>query len=217
MVTTRCLARIDYNAAAVTASVGVALNVSPRPETHITRPVLPEPPLNVLIKYIDNLTEYCGRAIAWLTLAMALLTCTIVVMRYVLESGSVALQESVSYLHAIIFMLGVSFALKRGAHVRVDIFYRRFSARARAGVEVAGTCLLLMPVCAVMFWLSIEYVANSWSVGETSGESSGLPWVYLLKTLLLVMPVLLILQGLSELLKSCRTFYPSQSAAANQE
>lgn len=154
---------------------------------------------------IDAFTEYCGKFTALLTAAMVIITCTIVVMRYVLETGSIALQESLTYLHAMVFMGGISFALKRGGHVRVDIFYRNFSPRTQACVDLAGAFLLLIPVCLVIFWLSFDYVVNSWVIQETSNESNGLPWVYLLKTLLLIMPSLLLLQGIAELIKSLRT------------
>lgn len=148
---------------------------------------------------INQLTEYCGRLTAWATLAMMICTGLIVVIRYIFDSGSIVLQESIVYLHAFAFMLGTAFTLKRGAHVRVDIFYRHFSARTRAMVDTFGALFFLLPTCAVIFWLSFDYVASSWAIAETSSESSGLPWVYLLKTLLLLMPSLLLLQGMAEL------------------
>lgn len=155
--------------------------------------------------YIDTFTEYCGKLTAWATLTMMLCTCFVVVARYLFGSGSIALQETVIYLHAFAFMLGTAFTLKRGGHVRVDIFYRQFSARTRALVDTFGALFFLLPTCAVIFWLSFDYVTNSWAVYERSAESAGLPWVYLLKTLLLIMPSLLLLQGISELIKAITT------------
>jgi len=148
---------------------------------------------------VDSITEFTGKLIAWLTLALMLVTCLVVFMRYFLAAGSIALQESIGYLHATLFMLGAAFTLKRGGHVRVDIFYRRFSGRTQAWIDIAGTVLFLLPVCALMIWLCWDYVANSWSIRETSSEGSGLPFVYLLKSLLLLMPAALLLQGLAEL------------------
>ena len=155
-----------------------------------------------LTRAIDSFTDYCGKTVAWLTAAMVIVTCTIVVMRYALESGSIALQESLTYLHALVFMGGIGFTLKRGGHVRVDIFYRKFSTRSKAYVDLAGAVLLLLPVTLVIFWLSLDYVNNAWAIKEVSSESAGLPWVYLLKTLLLIMPVALLLQGFAEFLKA---------------
>ncbi|MBQ0720611.1 MAG: TRAP transporter small permease subunit [Gammaproteobacteria bacterium] len=157
------------------------------------------------ISTIDTFTEFCGKLTAWATLAVMLCTCFVVVARYFFGSGSIALQETVIYLHAFAFMLGTAFTLKRGGHVRVDIFYRNFSPRQRALVDTCGAVFFLLPTCALIFWLSFDYVRNSWAIYERSAESAGLPWVYLLKTLLLIMPSLLLLQGIGEFLKSLRT------------
>ena len=154
---------------------------------------------------IDTFTEYCGKLTAWATLAMMLCTCFVVVARYLFGSGSIALQETVIYLHAFAFMLGTAFTLKRGGHVRVDIFYRHFSLRRRALVDALGAVFFLLPTCGLIFWLSFDYVSNSWAIYERSAESAGLPWVYLLKSLLLIMPTLLLLQGIGEFLKSLAT------------
>jgi TRAP-type mannitol/chloroaromatic compound transport system permease small subunit len=151
---------------------------------------------------IDAFTDWCGRSISWLTLAMALLTCIVVVMRYWLELGSIALQETVLYLHATVFLLSIPYALKLEKHVRVDIFYRQMSPSTQALVNVIGGILFLLPVCGLIFWLSLDYVSASWDVHETSAEGSGLPIVYLLKSLLLIMPVLLLLQGVAEIIKN---------------
>lgn len=151
---------------------------------------------------IDRFTEFTGQAVAWLSLVMMLVVCAVVFMRYFLESGSLALQELSSYLHATVFMLGAAFALKRGSHVRVDIFYRRWTARTQAIVNVVGGLVFLLPVCGLLLVLSWGYVGDSWAIRETSSEPGGLKAVYLLKTLMLIMPVLLSLQGISQILKS---------------
>jgi len=155
-----------------------------------------------LIHSIDRFTDITGRAISWLTLLMVALTVIIVVLRYYFESGSIALQESVTYLHGVVFMLGIAFTLQRGGHVRVDIFYRGFSPRKKALVDFVGGILFLLPVCLLIFVFSWDYVAASWSIGETSEERSGIAGIYLLKTLLLLMPATLILQGIAEILRN---------------
>jgi len=162
---------------------------------------------------IDTFTEFCGKLTAWATLAMMLTTCFVVVARYLFGSGSIALQETVIYLHAFAFMLGTAFTLKRGGHVRVDIFYRHFSARGRALVDAFGAVFFLLPTCGIIFWLSFDYVSNSWTIYERSAESAGLPWVYILKSLLLIMPTLLLLQGIGEFLKSFRTLRSPANAS----
>ena len=164
-------------------------------------------PLNRLAGTISCFSEWCGRAVAWLTLAMAVLTTSVVVMRYLLHISSIGLQESITYLHAAVFLLGAAFTLKRGGHVRVDIFYRRMTERQQALVDALGGLLLLLPVCAVIFWLSLDYVLASWQVREVSTERDGLPFVYLLKSLLLVMPVTMALQGVAEIIGNLLFFY----------
>jgi len=151
---------------------------------------------------IDQLNEWIGRAVAWCTLAMVLVTFAVVVLRYGFGIGSIALQESITYFHALVFMLGAAYTLKHDAHVRVDVFYHRYSARHRALVDIAGTLLFLFPVSAFLFFTSLDYVAEAWRVQESSREPGGLPWVYLLKTIIPVAAMLLALQGLALLLRS---------------
>lgn len=158
--------------------------------------------ISTLIGAIDRFTEVTGRIVSWLTLLMVGMVVAVVIMRYFLEVGSIALQESVTYLHATVFMLGLAFTLKHGGHVRVDIFYRQFSARRQAMVNLVGGIFFLMPVCLLIFISSWDYVLSSWKIAETSAENNGLPFIYLLKTLMLIMPVTLILQGIAEILRS---------------
>jgi len=155
-----------------------------------------------LVHSIERFTEISGRLISWLTIVMVGLVVIIVFARYFLQVGSIALQESVTYIHATVFMLGLAFTLKRGGHVRVDIFYRQFSARRKALVNLVGGLLFLLPVSVLIFVASWDYVFASWAISETSAENTGLPFVYLLKTLMLIMPVTLLLQGIAEMLKS---------------
>ena len=147
--------------------------------------------------FIDELSEHTGRVIAWLTLGTVLLTFTVVVLRYGFDAGSIAMQEAISYLHAAVFMLGAAYTLKHDGHVRVDIVYRRLSASGQALVNLLGTLLLLLPVCLYIMTSSWEYVAISWNLREGSQEAGGLNAVFLLKTAIPVMAVLLMLQGIA--------------------
>jgi TRAP-type mannitol/chloroaromatic compound transport system permease small subunit len=153
--------------------------------------------LQTIAVLLDRFAETTGRIIAWLTLAMVLITFAVVILRKLFETGSIALQESVSYLHAAVFMLGAAYTLKQDGHVRVDILYQRFTPRTRAWVDLLGTLLLLFPVCLYIFFSSLEYVDASWSMLEGSREAGGLDGVFLLKTAIPVMAVLLLLQGCS--------------------
>lgn len=155
-----------------------------------------------LINKLEQTSELSGRLISWLTLFIVLVTFTVVVLRYVFDFGSIALQESITYLHAFVFMLGAAYTLKHEGHVRVDVFYRKMSTVKKAWVDLLGTLFLLYPVCLFIFIVSWDYVATSWSMFEQSREAGGLAYVYILKTALLLMPLLLILQGTALALKS---------------
>jgi TRAP-type mannitol/chloroaromatic compound transport system permease small subunit len=91
--------------------------------------------------------------------------------------------------------------LKRNGHVRVDILYQRLGRRAQATIDLLGSLLLLLPVSLFIAWISWEYVAESWAVHEGSREAGGIPGVYLLKTLILLMPALLLVQGIAAILQ----------------
>ncbi len=159
-------------------------------------------PLRSIVQIVDAFTDRCGRLLAWLALLMALLTATIVVMRYGFNTGSILAQELVTYMHGSLFMLGAAYALKQGAHVRVDIFYRNFSPRARAWVDSLGGIVFLLPLCIFIGGVSWDYVVESWSIMETSPEPGGIPAVFLLKTLIPLMALNLLLQGLAEIFRA---------------
>lgn len=146
---------------------------------------------------LDAVSEYTGRAVSWLTLGMVLATVGVVVLRYGFDQGLIWLQESVNWMHSLVFMLGAAYTLKADQHVRVDIFYRAMSERRKAAVNLAGTILFLLPLCAFLVVESLQYVATAWRIGERSREAGGLPMLYLLKTVIPVMAVLLALQGIS--------------------
>ena len=157
--------------------------------------------LAATVRCLDRFTDFTGRATAWLSVAMVLATSAVVVLRYGFNIGFIALQELVTYLHAAVFMLGAAFTLQRGGHVRVDIFYRRLPERRRMQVDIAGHLLFLAPVCLTVLFTSWDYVLVSWRIGEVSTEPGGLPAVFLLKTLLPLLALTLLAQGLAETLR----------------
>ncbi len=146
---------------------------------------------------IDRLNDRLGRAVAWLALIMVLAQFAVVVLRYMFGFGSIMMQESVIYLHAILFLAGAGYTLLHDGHVRVDIFYRDAAPRTRAFVDLIGVLIFLLPVCALIWWGSWSYVQTSWQVLEGSRETSGIHAVYLLKTAILVFSLLMALQGIA--------------------
>jgi TRAP-type mannitol/chloroaromatic compound transport system permease small subunit len=151
---------------------------------------------------IDRVIAAIGRAVAWLVLAVVLVQFVVVVLRYVFGIGSIRLSESVIYGHAAVFMLASAWTLQTNGHVRVDIFYADAAPRTKALVDLLGALLLLLPFVAVIVWFSVPYVARSWALLERSRETSGLPFVYLLKTLIPLFAMLLGLQGLSQAIRA---------------
>ena len=151
---------------------------------------------------LEALNEWVGRLVSWLSLFMVLVTFAVVVLRYAFDLGWIAMQESVTYMHAVLFMAGAAYTLRHQGHVRVDIFYRGFSERTRAWVDLLGGLLLLLPVCLFIFFSSWDYVASSWAIYEGSPEAGGIEGVYLLKSMILVLAALLLLQGIASVLRS---------------
>lgn len=146
---------------------------------------------------IDRLIRTIGRAVAWLALAIVLLQFALVVARYVLGFGSIWLSETVIYAHATLFMLAAAWTLQVGGHVRVDVFYADAGSRTRALIDLLGALLLLLPFTLVLAWFSVPFAARSWVVLERSQESSGLPLVFLLKTVIPLFAALMALQGVA--------------------
>lgn len=171
---------------------------------------------NKLIHFAESISVFTGKSVAWLTLIMMLTMCLIVLLRYGFNIGSIALQESVLYLHALVFMLGAAYTFKDDEHVRVDVFYRTFSDRRKAWVNIIGGLVLLLPVSLYTAFLSYEYVNASWRVLETSQEPGGLPFIYLLKTLIPLMMLTLIIQGVVDILKNIGTLKSLTNGTQNQ-
>ena len=153
---------------------------------------------------LERFSELTGSAVAWLTILMVLGTFVIVVLRYGFDLGWIAMQESITWMHAAVFMLGTAYTLKRDEHVRVDIFYRGMSVRYRAAVNLAGTAVFLLPMTVFLAISSWDYVWTSWAIREASREAGGLPYPFvpILKSLIPATAVLLSLQGVANLIGS---------------
>jgi TRAP-type mannitol/chloroaromatic compound transport system permease small subunit len=170
-----------------------------------------------LARLADRLNQLVGSAIMWLTLLMMLTTVAVVLLRYVFQAGNlILLQESVIYMHSACFLLGAGWTLGRNGHVRVDVFYRRWSARSKAWIDALGTLIFLFPVAFFILLSSLDYVGQSWAIGETSAEPGGIPALYLLKTMIPAMAVLLILQGIAELIRNATVLINADPAEGSQ-
>jgi len=163
---------------------------------------MPSARLAAVAAGIERLIAAIGRTVMWCLLAMVALQVTVVLMRYVFGLGSIWLSEAIVYAHATLFMSAAAWTLAQGRHVRVDVFYADASPRARALIDLAGAVLLLLPFVTVLAWVSIPYVARSWAILERSPEASGLPLVFLLKTLIPAFAILLCLQGIAQAIRA---------------
>jgi TRAP-type mannitol/chloroaromatic compound transport system permease small subunit len=160
------------------------------------------PTLAALADRIDRLATAIGRAAAWLALVIVVLQFALVVARYVFGFGSIWLTETVVYANAALFLVAAAWTLRAGGHVRVDVFYAQASVRTRALIDLAGSIALLLPFALVLLWLSAPYAARSWAILERSQESSGLPLVFLLKTLIPVFALMMALQGVAQAIRA---------------
>ena len=159
--------------------------------------------LKQLINLIDSFSEWSGRIIAWLVLAMVLVIGYDVVMRYVFLSGSVGLQELEWHLFALLFLLGAAYTFKHDSHVRVDIFYksRWTNRRGRAWIDLMGGLFFLTPFCLLIIISSIPFITNSFDMAEGSPDPGGLPWRFLLKSAIPLGFALLLLQGIAHMMR----------------
>lgn len=158
--------------------------------------------LKAIADFIDGLNERVGRVVSWCALLIVIIQFIVVVMRYIFGVGSIFMQESITYLHAALFLVAGGYTLLHDGHVRVDVFYRQARSRTKAWVNLAGSLLFLLPMAGVILVTAWPYVLNAWAIREGSLETSGIPAVYLLKTLILVFAGLISLQGVSLMLRS---------------
>ena len=158
--------------------------------------------MNKLSQKIDSSNEKIGVITSYLIIPLILITFFVAFMRYILDFGSIALQEIIIYLHALIFMLGAAYTLKNNMHVRIDIFYSKFSKNKKNKVNFYGTLFFLIPTCVLIFFTSYNYVLSSILLLESSKEAGGLSIIYILKSYIILLSFSLLLQGFSELIKN---------------
>jgi TRAP-type mannitol/chloroaromatic compound transport system permease small subunit len=157
------------------------------------------------VETIDRVNMAIGRAAAWCCLYIVVVEFALVVMRYALGIGSIRIQESVIYAHAALFLLAAAWVLKTDGHVRVDIFYAEARPRTKAAIDLLGTVIFLAPFAVALLLLSLPYAARSWALFERSPEASGLPFVFLLKTLIPLFAFLIGLQGIAQAIRAVLT------------
>ncbi len=158
--------------------------------------------LKKISQFIDSLNEKTGLFAAWLTTFMVITVVYDVIMRYGFKKGNIAVQEMEWHIFAVVFLIGAAYALKKDAHVRVDILYTKLSAKKRAWIDLLGTFIFLIPFCILVIYSTTTFIESSWAVREVSPDPGGLPCRYILKAMIPAGFFLLILQGISQAIKN---------------
>lgn len=157
------------------------------------------------MKSIDTIIEYIARFTAIILIFLTLLIVYDALGRYLLHTGSIALQELEWHLFDFVILLGISYALKEGAHVRVDIFYANFTPRTKAIVDLFSQIFLVLPFSLLIIYMGYDFVLQSFVQNECSSNPGGLSYRFIVKSLMLLSFSLLILQSLSEVIKRIKS------------
>lgn len=163
--------------------------------------------------FIHGLNEHIGRAAAWLTTLLMLLVCFDVVVRYLFNETQAWIMELEWHIFGLIFLLGAGYAFRHDRHVRVDLFYAKFSPKDKALVNLIGGVLFLIPWTAVLIYVSFEYATIAYLIGEGSPDPGGLPARYIIKYAITAGMGLLFLQGLASIIDSLLVLNGEQPAA----
>jgi len=153
---------------------------------------------------IDKLTDNIANGLLYILIALILLVFSTVFFRYVFNMSYIIVQEIIMYLHALIFMFGISYALKENSHVKIDVLYNTLNKRTQRVISIAGLVSFILPTALFIIYISIDMVTQSWMILEGSSEAGGLDLVFILKSLIPISGILIFLQGISELIKHIR-------------
>ncbi len=153
--------------------------------------------LEKIADIIDATSTFIGRTLSWVMVPVVVVSFSVVMMRYTLGKGYPWLQEVYIWLHGAAVLLCAAWVLKEGGHVRVDLLYKKWSAKAKAWADLVGLAVFLYPMMGFLFWWSLPGVQRSWRLLERSPTNDGLQFAYLMKTVIPVFCVLVMIQGLS--------------------
>ncbi|MEM1384924.1 MAG: TRAP transporter small permease subunit [Pseudomonadota bacterium] len=157
-----------------------------------------------VLSVVEAANRRLGRGVAWAALVMMLAQAFSVVARYVFSDGVIAVQEAVVYGHAFLFLGGSAYVLQLNEHVRVDVFYGGFGSRLRRAVDLIALAIFVLPVVAVILWVSAPYILRAWESLEGSRQAGGIPGVFLLKTAIGVFAISVGLQAAATFLRIVR-------------
>ncbi|MBT8188806.1 MAG: TRAP transporter small permease subunit [Saprospiraceae bacterium] len=157
------------------------------------------------IKIVDNINEFIGKWVSWLTTILVIFVCFDVFRRYLLKDSAAWIMEMEWHLFALIFLFGAGYALKHHRHVRVDLFYEKFTNRDKAWVNLIGSLLFLIPWCCMIIYVSFDYAMNAYQINEGSPDPGGLPYRFIIKFSITFGFILLLLQAIALFFRSYLT------------
>lgn len=162
----------------------------------------PPPALAALVRAIDAFTMFTGNIFCWMALPLVVALTYEVIARYVFHAPTIWAFDVSYMLYGSLFMLGAAYTLLKGGHIRTDIFYMNWSVQTRGTVDAVLYLFLFFPGMAFFFWMGLEEALHSWDLGELSDQSPWRPPLYPFKTVIPVAAALILIQGVSEFLKS---------------
>ena len=167
--------------------------------------------LNFVVNFFEKSNKVIGEYISWFIIFMVIIQLIIVMARYIFGIGFLKLQELLIYLHGLSFTLAAGYTLLNDEHVRVDLIYRPSSDMYKSIINILGSLFFLIPFCLITYSTSLPYVKRSWKIFEGSPETSGLNAVYLLKTALIIFPLLLLIQAVSIIYRNIKKIIESKN------
>ncbi len=162
--------------------------------------------MNYFISIVDGINDRIGKLVSWLTLSLVLLVCFDVLRRYFLNRTDAWIMELEWHMFALIFLLGAAYTFKESKHVRVDLFYSQFDKKNKALLNIIGGLVLLVPFCILLIIITVYYAYDSYLLGEGSPDPGGLPYRYIIKSLIPFAFFLLLLQAIAEVLKNIKSY-----------
>lgn len=170
--------------------------------------------LQAYCRFVDRINYLISRIASWLTLIIIMIIMVDVIMRYVFNTGYVFIQEIQWHIFALIIMLGSGYTLLKDEHIRVDIFYQKLSLKSQAWINFLGVIFLLIPTCILIIYASYPFVMNSYEFSEGSPNPGGIPYRFLLKAMIPLGFLLVLLQGISNAIKSAYCILDKDLAGA---
>jgi TRAP-type mannitol/chloroaromatic compound transport system permease small subunit len=151
---------------------------------------------------VDTFIDRLGSAVCWLNSILVLNIVVQVILRYALGEGKIWLEELEWHFYAVLLLVGLSYCLVSDTHVRLDIFYRKFSEAKREYVDLLGMLFLVLPLFAILFYHGLGFLGTAWHVNESSPHPLGLPYWWIIKAFIPLTMFLVIIAAVSRIVRA---------------